>query len=74
MKLHQRERERFKDAGLRDRNDVITSQGISAAARNCKSQVDIGSPPRSLPRLCSPVVTLIFGPVKLITDFWPPDL
>lgn len=41
VKLHQRDR--FKDAGLRDRSDVITSQGISAATRNCKSQ-GTGSP------------------------------
>jgi len=30
--------------------------------------------PQSLLRLCSPVVTLIFGPMKLIMDFWTPDL
>ena len=60
VKLHQRER--FKGAGLRDRSDVIISQGMSAATRNCKSQ-GRGSPSEP------PVVVQTCGHL----DIWPKE-
>lgn len=73
VKLHQRERERdLKMLALE--TEMMWSQAKEYQQLPGTARVKGEVLPQSLPRLCSPVVTLIFGPVKLITDFWPPDL